>query len=74
MDLTRTEKAILAYDAHPTEANAREVGVAYGEDTKDINNSDDCAALIRPGKAEPMNPLDETFVRRMVRKWKAGEI
>ena len=74
MDLSRTEAALLAYDAHRTEANARAVGVAYGEDTKDINDPETCASCIGPGKPKPAGHPDEPFVRRMVRKWKAGEI
>jgi hypothetical protein len=46
------------------------VGIAYGEDTKDINDPDTCRQCVRPGPATP--PLGETrpsFVRRMVADW-----
>ena len=74
MNLSRTESALIEYDTHCTEANARAVGVAYGEDTKDINDPETCSSCIRPGKSKPAGHPDEPFVRRMVRKWKVGEL
>lgn len=53
---------------------AREVGVAFGEETKDRNDPQTCTDLIRPGPSTP--PLGETdvsFVRRMVRDWRAAQ-
>ncbi len=46
----------------------QEVGRAYGLDTADRNNLATCEECIRPGKAHPDHPDDESFVRRMVRE------
>lgn len=77
-NLTRTAAALAAFDAAhgPHDPGfdsplAEAVGVAYGIDTADRNNSDDCAALIRPGPREPLGgDADLSFVRRMVRAFK----
>jgi len=77
-DLTRTSEALAAFDAvmEPYDSGygtdlAKAVGVAFGLDTADRNNQDDCAALIRPGPREPQGgEADLSFVRRMVRQWK----
>lgn len=73
LDLTRTAAALEAYDQNPSEQLAREVGVAYGLDTADRNDPATCADFIRPGPAVPKPGYEPSFVREMVRKWKAGE-
>jgi hypothetical protein len=71
-NLQRTADAIAAYDANPTEAKAKAVGVAFGLDTADRNDPETCAALVRPGPPTPaLGETDVSFVRRMVRQWKA---
>ena len=48
-----------------------EVGIAFGEETKDRNDPATCAAVIRPGpKTPPLGETDVSFVRRMVRLWR----
>lgn len=42
------------------------VGIAYGEDTSDVNSSDTCRKYIRPGHADSVTL---SFVRRMVADW-----
>ena len=69
-DLTRTVQALEAYDAESSSVNAEAVGIAYGHDTSDRNNFEDCKALIRPGKQTPAHPDDLSFVRRMVQKFR----
>jgi hypothetical protein len=74
-NLNRTVAALAAFDAvhGPHDPGlfsplAEAVGVAYGLDTADRNNPDDCAALVRPGPREPRGgEADLSFVRRMVR-------
>jgi len=69
-DLSRTAAALDAYDADPTEENARAVGAAFGLDTADRSDPDVCAALVRPGPRHPLGgDADLPFVRRMVRRW-----
>jgi hypothetical protein len=74
-NLTRTAAALEAFDAahDPQDPGfdselAKAVGVAFGLDTSDRNNPEDCAALVRPGSREPRGgDVDLSFVRRMVR-------
>jgi len=47
----------------------REVGVAYGEDTKDRNDPRACAEL-RAGPPVPPPGCELSFVRRMVGLWR----
>ena len=92
-DLTRTAKALDAFDAADaaykaldvaTTPNATliakldaldelaaDVGAAFGLDTADRNNVDDCVALVRP--CSKGNAGGESFVRRMVRQWREGD-
>ena len=51
------------------EEYARQIGLAYGNDTKEINNREDCERFIRPGVKEPVNEDDLSFVRKMVKRW-----
>lgn len=73
-DLTRTAKALEAYDAlneyAPDSPEAEAVGVAFGLDTADRNNFEVCKTLIRPGAKNPAHPDDLSFVRRMVQDFK----
>jgi hypothetical protein len=49
---------------------AEAVGVAYGEDTKSINNVDTCRQYVRPGPATlAVGETQPSFVRRMVADW-----
>jgi hypothetical protein len=68
-DLSRTRRALDAYDANPTDHNSREVGEAYGTDTMDRNDPAVCAAHLRPGPKIPGPGCELSFVRRMVQKW-----
>ncbi len=45
------------------------VGTAFGEETQDRNDSEDCRRLIRPGHAVPPPGAELSFVRRMVKDW-----
>ena len=47
---------------------AENVGIAFGEDTKDINNPETCRQCIRPGHKVPVPGQELSFVRRMVAK------
>lgn len=47
------------------------VGLAFGQDTADRNNVDDCAGLVRPGPKTPPAGARPSFVRRMVAEWEA---
>jgi hypothetical protein len=75
-DLSRTEAAIKAFDASDEHwmdngPLGRAVGEAFGLDTIDRNNPEDCAHLIRPGPPEPpLGDRDVSFVRRCVRAWR----
>lgn len=69
-DLSRTEAAIAAYDRSPSDKLAKEVGRVYGQDTKDRNDPETCAAVIRPGPAIPGAGYELSFVRRMVNMWR----
>jgi hypothetical protein len=51
------------------EAVEQEVGVAYGEDTKDRNDPRACAEL-RAGPPVPSPGCELSFVRRMVSLWR----
>ncbi len=62
----------LAHDAL-LEQLGREVGRAFGEETKTINNVEKCADLVRPGKRIPPPGSEENFVRRLVRLWREQE-
>lgn len=84
-DLTRTEAALSEYDAFDRdfkaegsqaeviaafdqlESKARAVGHAFGLDTADRNNLLTCERCVRPGFAG-----SDSFVRRMVAKWRAN--
>lgn len=83
-DMSRTAKALEHYD-HLNVAlkddttqkgnqlvmdAARDVGVAFGEDTKDRNDPQVCADLIRPGPKVPGPGAELSFVRRMVKLWR----
>lgn len=46
------------------------VGIAFGEDTKGINNPETCRKCVRPGPSVPGTGYELSFVRRMVAKWK----
>ena len=77
-DLTRTAAALEAFDAAhgPQDPGdlAKAVGVAFGLDTSDRNNAEDCAALVHPGAREPLGgDADLSFVRKMVRAWRCYE-
>lgn len=52
------------------EALERAVGEAFGEDTKDRNNPQTCAEVIRAGPPSPSPGSELSFVRRMVAKWR----
>ncbi len=76
-DLTRTIKAIEAYDKaadasdlEALEALGESVGEAFGLDTSDRNNLNDCKQLIRPGPKVPGSGYELSFVRRMVELWR----
>jgi hypothetical protein len=79
------DQAVAVYEAyaskHPNDAEDEHlyknvesceatVGAAYGEDTKDRNDPETCAKLVRPGPKEPSPGEELSFVRRMVAKWK----
>lgn len=70
---TRDQKELAKLDKEH-ERLAREVGVAFGLDTDRAhggpNDPEVCAGVIRPGPAVPAVGMEESFVRRMVRKWK----
>lgn len=53
----------------------REVGVAFGEETKDRNNPQTCADCIRPGpKTLALGETEPSFVRRMVALSEGGGV
>ena len=56
------------------EKAAEAVGIAFGEDTKDRNNPDDCRKLIRPGHKVPGPGYELSAVRKWVNQWKAGNV
>lgn len=45
------------------------VGIAFGLDTADRNNLEDCKRGIRPGPKVPGPGCEPSFVRRMVAAW-----
>jgi hypothetical protein len=49
------------------------VGRAFGLDTADRNNVDDCERCIRPGNKVPPAGMQLSFVRRMVERWEEQE-
>ena len=86
-NLARTAAAIDAYDVYvegpeyqadpagkairKSEELARAVGEAFGHDTADRNNFENCAELVRPGsRVPPGGDADLSFVRRAVATWK----
>ncbi len=52
------------------DALGRAVGVAFGEDTKDRNDPETCAGVVRPGPAVPRPGCELSFVRRMGAQWR----
>lgn len=86
-DLSRTAEALERYDhlvvALEDDSSqkgnglvmdaAREVGEAFGQDTRDRNDPQVCADLIRPGPRVPAPGAELSFVRRMVQKWREDE-
>lgn len=48
---------------------AEAVGIAYGEETCDINNPETCKQCIRPGPKVLPPGAELSFVRRMVNDW-----
>lgn len=79
-NLARTEAALAAYDAHwgddydPYQEDrlAVAVGTAFGLDTADRNDPKTCKTCVRPGPRTPQPGWPLSFVRRMVRSWKAS--
>ncbi len=54
------------------EAQGEAVGIAFGHDTADRNNMDTCRRYVHPGFKNCQG--GESFVRRMVRRWKEEEL
>lgn len=52
------------------EAAGEAVGVAFGEDTSDINSMETCRACVRPGPAVPSAGAEQSFVRRLAEEWR----
>lgn len=52
------------------EAVERDVGAAFGEDTKDRNDPKVCADCVRAGPPVPPPGCELSFVRRMVNLWR----
>ena len=52
---------------------AEAVGIAFGEDTKDINNPETCRQCIRPGPAVPPPGAELSFVRKTIKKFAEGK-
>jgi len=46
------------------------VGAAFGEDTKAFNNPVTCRKTVRPGPAVLQPGFEQSFVRKMVAKWR----
>ena len=73
--LNRTRKAIAEHDRaflagrlDDLEALGEAVGVAYGEDTRGLNDLETCRKCVRPGHPNPPPGYETSFVRRMVLK------
>jgi len=73
MDAARTDadlRKVLADIEQLEEA----VGSAFGLDTSDRNNPEDCRKLCRPGPAVPPPGQELSFVRRMVAEWQGEKV
>lgn len=57
------------------EALEEAVGVAFGQDTADLNNAETCRQCVRAGEPEPaLGETDVSMVRRAVRTWRAEQV